>query len=78
MSWRDSQRLIARSRTVRRSGWAAFILLVLVVAADATVGEPGDGLFVTILGAAVGVAILGVSHGVAWLMDRHAERIVGR
>jgi hypothetical protein len=78
MSWRDSQRLIARGRTVRRSGWAAFGLLVLVVAADAVLGDPRGGLTVTLLAGITGAVILAVSHGVAWLLDRRAERVVGK
>lgn len=78
MSWRDSQRLIARGRTIRRSGWAAFGLIVLVVAADAAVGDPRSGLTLTSLAGITGAAILAVSHAVAWLLDRRAERVVGK
>ena len=32
----------------------------------------------TTLAAIAGVTVLGVSHGIAWLVDRRAERVVGR
>ena len=78
MSWRDSQRLIGRAQFIRRSGWTLFGLLVLVVTADATAGSGGGGLLMTALAGIAGAAILAVSHGIAWLMDRRAERVVGR
>ena len=78
MSWRDSQRLIRRAQFIRRSGWAVFGLLVLIVAAEAAAGERSGGLLMTTVAGLAGAAILALSHGVAWLMDRRAERVVGR
>ena len=78
MSWRDSQRLTGRARAVRRGGWGLFALLVLVVTADAAGSEGGGSLMLIGIAAVAGAAVLGVSHAIAWLMDRQAERVVTR
>jgi hypothetical protein len=78
MSWRDSQRLTGLAHTVRRAGWLLFALLVLAVTADAAASDGGGSLLLIGVAAVAGAAVLGVTHAIAWLMDRRAERVVTR
>ena len=68
-----SMYLIVKNRIYRQAAWG-----VLIVAADAAAGDGRGGVLMTAIAGIAGASILAVSHGVAWLMDRRAERVVGR
>jgi hypothetical protein len=78
MSWRDSQRFLRIASVVRALGWALCALALAVggVALFDTEGE--DALLVVKLLAAWLTVVIAGSHIIAWMIEKHAERVVVR
>ena len=73
MAWVDSMRLRRKADIVRALGW--FNLVASVVWGFLHTSE---GLGVLALCALWVAAVMGITHGVAWVIDRRAERVVRR
>ena len=73
MAWIDSMRFRRRADKVRAAGWIN--LLVTVIVAGVHLPEGFDVLAVASIWAAL---VMALTHGFAWALDRHAERVVRR
>lgn len=73
MAWIDSMRFRRRADKVRAAGWIN--LLVTVVVAGVHLPDGLDALAVGSLWAAL---VMAVTYCLAWVLDRHAERVVRR
>lgn len=73
MSWADCMRLKRRADRVRMVGWVNFGITVLVAAV-----ETSEGWVVLAVSGAWVAVVLALTHGMAWLIDRHADSIVRR
>jgi disulfide bond formation protein DsbB len=73
MSWVDCMRLRRFAASVRAVGWINCLISIVLSLVHAT--EHWDVLIVGTLWATTG---FGLAYGTAWLIDRHAEKIVGR
>lgn len=62
-----------RADKVRAAGWIN--LLVTLIFAGVHLPRGFDAL---LLGAIWAALVMGVTHGFAWVLDRHAERVVRR
>ena len=71
MSWRDSMRLRGRADRVRFIGWInlAITFLVCVIISDAAT---------LIVGTIWSALVMGLVYGLAYFIDKRAERVVGR
>ena len=73
MAWIHSQRLRGTADKVRAIGWVnAFI------SAGWAVIHSTEGSLGLLWVVAWGVAVMALSYGVAWIIDRRADRVVGR
>jgi Na+/H+ antiporter NhaD/arsenite permease-like protein len=73
MAWIDSMRLRRRADKIRVGGWVNLVFTIM-----ACVVHASDGAAVTVLGVAWAAAVMAVTHGAGWMIDRHAERVVRR
>lgn len=73
MAWADSMRFRRRADKVRAAGWIN--LLVTLIFAGAHLS---DGLHALTAGAVWASLVMGITYGFAWMLDRHAERVVRR
>lgn len=73
MAWVDSMRLRRKADIVRALGWVnlfASLLWSLV--------HVSEGLAVLGVLGAWAVAVMALTHGIAWIIDRRADRVVTR
>lgn len=73
MAWIDSMRLRRTADKIRAVGWVNLLLTIVV-----SVVYAGDGAAVLAVAVAWGAAVMGLTHGAGWMIDRHAERVVRR
>ena len=73
MSWIDSMRLRRKADIVRWVGWINLFLSV-----GASLIYVSEGLATLAALGLWALAVLAVTHGIAWMIDRHAERVVRR
>lgn len=73
MAWTDSMRFRRRADKVRAAGWIN--LLLTLIFAGVHLPEGFDALAVGFVWAMV---VMAVTYGLAWALDRHAERVVRR
>ena len=73
MAWVDSMRLRRRADKLRAVGWINLLLSILLCLVYA-----GEGVHVLVTAAAWGVGVMGLTHGAAWAIDKHADRVVRR
>lgn len=73
MAWVDSMRFRRRADKVRAAGWIN--LLVTLIVAGAHLPEGFDALAA---GSGWAALVMAVTYGLAWVLDRHAERVVRR
>ena len=73
MAWVDAMRLRRKADLVRALGW-----LNLVVTVVWSFFHASEGLAVLALFALWAAAGLAITHGIAWIIDRRAERVVRR
>lgn len=73
MAWTDSIRFRRRADKVRAAGWINLLLTLIVAAVHL-----GDGFDVLAAGALWAALVMAITYGLAWVIDRHAERVVGR
>ena len=73
MSWVDTMRLRRRADKVRMFGWVNLFLSAAWSVVHAT-----DGFFVLAIAAVWAAAVMALSYGIAWAIDKHADRVVKR
>ncbi len=73
MSWATCMKYRRTAENVRLVGWANLALTVVV-----SMINMSDGLGVYALGSVWAATVMVVTHALAWAIDRHAERVVGR
>lgn len=73
MAWVDSMRLRRRADKVRAVGWVNLLLAVVW-----SVIHASDGMAVLGFGVAWAAVILALTHAIAWMVDKHADRVVRR
>ena len=71
MAWVDSMRLRRRADKLRAVGWINLVITVIV-----SVLHASEGLAVLALACAWAAIVMGVTHGAAWMIDKHADRVV--
>lgn len=78
MSWRDSQRFLRIASAVRTLGWTLCAIALGVGGFAVFDSEGEDALIVVKLLAAWFTVVIGGTHVIAWMVDKHAERVVVR
>lgn len=73
MAWVDSMRLRRKAGVVRSLGWINLAVTVVWSFVNAAEGLDAMGIFV-----AWATLVMAITHGVAWMIDRHAEHVVTR
>ena len=73
MAWVDTMRLRRRADKVRAFGW-----LNLLLAVTWTVMHSSEGFHVLTFTALWAAAAMGLTHAIAWVIDKHADRVVRR
>ena len=73
MSWWDSMKLRRRADKARAVGWINLAITGFVCAAAAS-----EGLAVFVLGGAWAAMVMGIAYGAAHLIDKRADRVIGR
>lgn len=73
MSWVDSMRLRRKADIVRWIGWTNLFVSIAL-----SLTHSSDGLATLAALAIWALAVLALTHGIAWMIDRHAERVVRR
>ena len=73
MAWVDSMRLRRRADIIRAVGWVNLLFTIVV-----SVVYASDGAAVLAVAVAWAAAVMAVTHGAGWMIDRHAERVVLR
>ncbi|HYC48488.1 MAG TPA: hypothetical protein VED01_23695 [Burkholderiales bacterium] len=73
MAWVDSMRLRRRADGIRMVGWINLLLSVAWAVVHAS-----DGLGMMALSGAWAALVLALVYGVAWVIDKHAEKVVRR
>lgn len=73
MAWIDSMRLRRRADQARAIGW-----INLLVTAIISVVNASDGLSVLVAGAIWAAMVMAATHGAGWMLDKRADRVVGR
>ena len=73
MAWTDSMRFRRRADKVRAAGWINLLLTLIF----AGIHLP-EGLDALAAGSVWAAVVMGVTYGLAWVLDRHAERVVRR
>lgn len=73
MAWADSMRFQRRADKVRAAGWINLFLTLIFAGAHLS-----DGLHAVAVGVVWATAVMGLTYGLAWALDRHAERVVRR
>lgn len=78
MSWRDSQRFLRIAGAVRALGWTLSGLALGIGGFAVFDSEGEDALIVVKLLAAWFTVVIGGTHVIAWMIDKHAARVVVR
>ncbi len=73
MAWVDSMRLRGRADKIRALGWVNLLFMIILSLVYAS-----DGAAVLVATILWGAALMAVTHGAGWMIDRHAERVVRR
>ena len=73
MAWVDAMRLRRKADIVRAIGWVNLIACVLWALLHLS-----EGLALLAVLGVWTVAVMAVTHGVAWIIDRRAEHVVRR
>lgn len=73
MAWVDSMRLRRTADKVRAVGWVNLFLSIIW-----TVVHASDGLGLLAVTGLWAAAVMGLTHGIAWMIDRRADRVVRR
>ena len=73
MAWVDSMRLRRRADKVRAVGWVNLFFAVIWSAIHGS-----DGIAVLALAGVWAAAILALTYGIAWIIDKRADRVVTR
>ena len=77
MAWVDCMRFRRVAAGVRIFGWIVSALCLCMALAGTFVGESGEGFSFSIL-LGIAAVTLGITHLVAWLIDRHGDSLVTR
>ena len=78
MSWRDSQRFMRIASTVRGVGWTLTALIGGIGTYAVLESHQDDALGIIRITVLLLILVLGITHTAAWLIERHAERVVVR
>lgn len=78
MSWRDSQRFLRIASAVRGLGWTLSGLALAIGGFAVFDSEGEDALVVVKLLAAWFTVVICGTHGIAWMIEKHAARVVVR
>ena len=73
MAWVDTMRLRRRADKIRTLGWINLLLSVAW-----SVIHASDGFAMMALAALWSAVVMGVTYGIAWFVDKHADRVVRR
>ena len=73
MAWIDSMRLRRKADIVRAAGWVNLFVSIIWILVHSS-----DGLITLGLIALWAGALLATTQGIAWMIDRHADRVVRR
>lgn len=73
MSWATCMKFRRTAESVRKAGWANLAVTVVISMLNAQ-----DGLSTFALGGVWAGAVMLLTYGLAWGIDRHADRVVGR
>ena len=73
MSWVDSMRLRSRADKVRAVGWVNLLFAVIWSMFDSS-----DGIAILALAGIWSAAVMALTYGIAWVIDKRADRVVTR
>jgi len=73
MAWVDTMRLRRRADKVRAVGWVNLLFTVIWSIAHAS-----DGELMLALAGVWSVGVMALTYGIAWVIDKHADRVVTR
>ena len=73
MAWVDSMRLRRNADMVRALGWLNLVVSIIV-----SLFHASEGLVIMVLFGVWAALVMAVTHGIAWMIDRRAERVVRR
>ena len=73
MAWVDSMRLRRKADIIRVIGWVNLFASVLW-----SLIHVSDGLGLLAVLGAWAAAVMALTHGIAWIIDRRADRVVKR
>ena len=73
MAWVDTVRLRRRADKVRAIGWLNLLFTVIW-----SVLHASEGGLVLALAGIWSAGVMALTYGIAWVVDKHAERIVRR
>ena len=73
MAWVDTMRLRRRADKVRMVGWVNLFLSIAW-----SVLHAADGFSVVAVAGVWAATIMALTYGIAWFIDRHADRVVRR
>ena len=73
MAWVDSMRLRRKADIVRAVGWVNLCVSVLW-----SLVHVSEGLAVLALLGVWAFAVMALTHGIGWMIDRRADRVVRR
>ena len=73
MAWADSMRFQRRADKVRAAGWINLFLTLIFAGAHLS-----EGLHALAVGFVWAAGVMALTYGLAWMLDRHAERVVRR
>jgi hypothetical protein len=73
MAWIDSMRLRRRADKLRAIGWINLLPTLVLSLTHAS-----DGLQVLVAGVIWAALVMVLTHGGAWALDKHADRVVTR
>jgi hypothetical protein len=72
MSWVDAMRLRRKADHVRAAGWVNLVVTITYV-----VFHSGDASEIILPASVWAAFIMALTHGIGWIIDRRADRVVG-
>ena len=73
MAWIDSMRLRRKADIVRAVGWVNLFVCIVW-----SLVHVSDGLAMLAVTGAWAAAVMALAYGIAYVIDRRADRVVGR
>jgi len=71
-------RLLKWARWIRRVGYAVLPIAIFIGAAASSGEPPGAGLPLLVAGAAIGALVVAITEAVGWMLEKQADRTIGK